>query len=492
VIAVPPLPNEAETGNNRLEKSVLVTETKRIKVLYLDGYPRYEYRFVKALLERETEAVRGNKSIELSTMLLDASPGFADLDKSALTAFPTKNQLFEYDVVILGDVQAAQLPRANQLFSDLGEFVKTRGGGLIVMAGEHGNPHKLFDSPLGELLPIVPTEASLKAGGTPPTSESSPITEGYKLKLTALGRSHPLLRFSAEEADNQRIWENLSPFFWYASGYRKKAAAEVLAVHPDRPAEGEPSANHPLVLQQFVGAGRVVFFGFDETWRWRFRTSEERFNQFWTQGVRTVARSKVVRIELRTDKQTAYRRDEPIRLTVRFPDDAPAPLADVPVRVQVARKPLTGPGSKSNAEAETTTVQLAKVEGTRATYQTLLTRTPEGEYTFTLTNPTPVGRDGRTPTNPPRTEAKVIPPPGERDRLEMNRSDLTKAAAESRGKFYTLAEADKLIEELPEVTRYPLNQPCPPFSVWNHAVVFGLIVLLLACEWWIRRRERLV
>jgi len=37
-----------------------------------------------------------------------------------------------------------------------------------------------------------------------------------------------------------------------------------------------------------------------------------------------------------------------------------------------------------------------------------------------------------------------------------------------------------------------LNQPCPPLSIWNHAALFGLWVLLLASEWWLRRRERLV
>ena len=74
----------------------------------------------------------------------------------------------------------------------------------------------------------------------------------------------------------------------------------------------------------------------------------------------------------------------------------------------------------------------------------------------------------------------------------MNRGDLMRAAAESRGRFYTLADADKVIDDLPEAERVPLNQPCPPLSVWNHGLLFLLLVLLLGCEWWVRRRERLV
>ncbi|MGL6094371.1 MAG: hypothetical protein ACRC7O_01040, partial [Fimbriiglobus sp.] len=273
---------------------------------------------------------------------------------------------------------------------------------------------------------------------------------------------------------------------WAASAYRRKQTAEVLAVHPDRPADGGAGENHPLVLQQFVGGGRVVFLGFDDTWRWRFRQGEERFNRFWVQAIRLLARSRVTRTEVRTDRQTAYRRDEPIRLTVRFPDDAPPPPADQPVRVTVDRTPLKNPdGTTTGPVAESQTVRLAKVDGTRATYQTLLTRTPEGDYRFSLADPADPGTS-------PRAEAKVLPPPGERERLEPDRPALMRAAAESRGKFYTLADAENLPDDLPEATRMPLDQPVPPVPLWNHAAMFALIVALFAAEWWLRRAERLL
>ena len=86
----------------------------------------------------------------------------------------------------------------------------------------------------------------------------------------------------------------------------------------------------------------------------------------------------------------------------------------------------------------------------------------------------------------------MLPPPGERERLEMNKSELMRAAAESRGKFYTLADAEAVADDLPEVERVPLNQPVPPIPLWNHALAFGLLLMLLACEWVVRRRERLL
>ncbi len=474
VLEVPPQPGETETGNNRLERVVLVTENRRLKVLYLESSPRYEFRFLKVLLERESDAVVGNKTVELSSMLLDAAPGYAEQDKSALRDLPTRTELLAYDVVLWGDVDPASLPRSNAFLADLAEFVKVRGGGLLFLAGTQATPAKLFGTPLGELLPVAPAEV---AAADDPTT---PIPDGYRPKFTAFGRSHAVLRLLSDDAENAKLWAGFKPLYWASSGYRRKASAEVLAVHPDRPADGFPGEKHPLILQQFVGSGRVMFFGFDETWRWRFRTGEERYNQFWLQAVRTLSRNRVTRPEVRTDKQTNYRRDEPIRLTVRFPDDAPPPADDAPVRVKVERTPL-----KPGGATESQTVQLARVEGTRAEYQTLITRTPEGQYRFELTDPVVTG-------SRPRAEAKVLPPPGERDRIDMDRQALSRAAAESRGKFYTLADAANLPDDLPEVARVPLNQPVPPVPLWNHAATFTLVLALLAAEWLLRRRARLL
>jgi hypothetical protein len=154
--------------------------------------------------------------------------------------------------------------------------------------------------------------------------------------------------------------------------------------------------------------------------------------------------------------------------------------------VVAERSPPRAPdGSGGAGPTESQSIRLAKVDGTRATYTATLTRTPEGEYRFWLAEPAVTG-------SKPRAEARVLPPPGERERLEMNRPELTKAAAESRGKFYTLADAETVIDDLPDAERVPLNQPCPPVPVWNHEATFGLLAVMLAAEWILRRRERLV
>ena len=81
---------------------------------------------------------------------------------------------------------------------------------------------------------------------------------------------------------------------------------------------------------------------------------------------------------------------------------------------------------------------------------------------------------------------------GEMDRLRMNQEDMRRAAEETQGRFLTLAEADRLPDELPAGTRVTLNSPQPPQTLWNQPAVYLLVLLLLGSEWLLRKRERLL
>jgi hypothetical protein len=501
VIKTPVQPDEVEKENNVLERSVFVREAKLIRVLYVEGYRRYEYHFVKTLLERESDRVKGNKSIDLKVLLLDADPDFAAQDRSAISYWPSKTELNAFDVVILGDVDPRPPgdPKMSEHLKELAEFVGERGGGLLLVSGERFMPASYRDTPLRDVLPV-------DVVGVSENAEDGPRPDGYHFELTPVGRMHPIFRFSPDEKENDEILGHLRDMFWWADGVVPKRAAEVLAVLPTahRPAGGARPARDPvtrdtaaddgqrgarptlaaaegvpLVAQHFVGAGRVLYFGFDETWRWGFREDQLRFNQFWVQTVRYLARNRVGRVELRVDRQTPYRRGEPIKVSVRFPDDAPPPAADTEVKVVTERHV---PGHAGDAEVRT--VQLNKVEGSRATYEAVLTRTPDGEYKIWLSQP------GVTPK--PRAECRVLAPPGEMDRLRMNQTDLEQAAEESHGRFYNLAQAGRIPEELPAGTRVTVRAPGPPFLVWNHAVIFAVMLVFLTSEWLLRKEKNLL
>jgi hypothetical protein len=78
------------------------------------------------------------------------------------------------------------------------------------------------------------------------------------------------------------------------------------------------------------------------------------------------------------------------------------------------------------------------------------------------------------------------------DLLRMNQPDMEKAAEETHGKFYTLAEADRLADDLPAGVRIALSAPQPPRLLWNHFTMFALALGLLSVEWVLRKRKHLL
>jgi uncharacterized membrane protein len=489
-------------GNLRLERAVEVVEDKEIKVLYVEQLPRYEFRYVKFLLERESPNQKSKKkSITLNVVLLDAEEGFSEQDKTALPDFPaTMEELNKYDVVIFGDCDPNHRKLGAQRLKNLASFVKGEdekgrklpkaGGGFLMIAGTTFSPHAYRNTPLADVLPIEPTVDRL-----PP--EPDKRTEKLWPDLTKSGQVHPIFKFSNDDKENALIWAKLAPMYWSSSHYRAKQVAEVLAVHPHLKAEGKLNANQgdrlPLIVQQYVGSGRSMFFGFDETWRWRIREDEVRFNTFWVQTMRYLSRGRSNRTDLRLDKQRPYPVGEPITVTVRFPDGAAGPdgirLSDsTDVKVVVEYRPPAS--DKDGGETEIKTLGLTKIPGSWGAYEAKVDHTREGKYRMRLL--TPDVRKWQPDGESPSADAVVIPPPGEMDRLRMNANELTKAADATQGHFYTLATADQVVDDVPPGVTVKFSSNQPPLEFWNHAIVFCAIMLMLTAEWFLRKRKYLL
>jgi uncharacterized membrane protein len=503
-------PNEKpiRPENLRLERTIDVIDTKLIRVLYVEGQPRYEFRYVKFLLEREApddkkkKAPDANqekkKSIELKVLLLDADEEFAAQDKTALKHFPpTLDELNQYDVLIIGDCDPNHKKLQNRL-KDIARYVKGEnekgekaakpGGGLLFIAGALNNPHRYRGTPLAAVMPVEPSQ------DVPPPEVPRDVR--MRPELTPAGRMHPIFRFSPDEGENLAIWQRLTPIYWSSSKYRIKPLAEVLAVHPTEKAQAKDNnqdARHPLIVQQFVGTGRSMFFGIDETWRWRLRDDEPKFNNFWIQTMRYLSRGRSTRTDLRLDRQTPYRVGEKIKVTVRFPDNTPGganqpgPKLNEKTKVEATVEHTALEGKESEPPRP---MELKKVEGSWGTYEGTWPYTREGKFNFRLTSPDVSASqpDGKKPS----AEAIVELPPGELDRLRMDYQEMIKAATATNGQFYTLAKADDLLNDLPPGVTNPITSQVPPTTLWNQWWVFGLIVLLITSEWVLRKMKHLL
>jgi hypothetical protein len=474
---------EKDMGNPRLERAIDVVDTKLIRILYIEGTPRYEFRFLKSLIEREQNDQNQKKHMEIKVLLYEGDKDFFRQDLTALETFPTRKELDEFDVVILGDVDPQKLGQRNmQMLADYTKGLQEgrTGAGLVMIAGPNYAPHAYAGTPIASILPIDLVKA-------PPPDKEWP--DSFQIKLTPFGRQHQMFQFSDDIAENQAILSRLKPLYFYAEGYRRKEFADVLAVHPTVPGDG-PEGRHPLILQHLVGHGKVMFIGVEETWRWRFREDEGRYNTYWIQSMRAISRSRITRTVLRLDRQTtAYRQGEPISVTVQFPEHYAGDGKLGPdVKVMVEYTPKTEDGQKADVEIQPMIIK--KSPETNNLYEDKYTRTRQGKYRFWLASPDVSAEDPNG--QKPEADATVELPPGELDRTRMNQQEMEQAAAATDGKFYTLLTADNLLEDLPPGFRVTLATPRDPDRLWNQWYALALIVFLLTSEWLLRKRKHLL
>ncbi len=314
-------PGEIDIEDNTRSVQIDVLDAK-VAVLYVDGYPRWEYRYLK------NEMIR-DKSVEISCLLTSADPTFAQEGDRPIKRFPESiGELMDYDVVLIGDVDPRQFTDAQlQLLSD---FVANRGGGFGMIAGPQFSPPAFRGTAIEAMLPVNISNAEDDDGTT--------ITEGFRPVLTPVGESSSIFRFFADRATNEKyLKEDLNAIFWYARGLTAKTGvAETYAEHPTD--VGPDGRKAPILVLGRFGAGRTLFSAIDDSWRWRYYTGEQIFDTYWIQQIRYLARSKKLgqRRLTFTTLRPAYDLGQQVTLNLRVLD--PQLLTQLPdqLRVEIA------------------------------------------------------------------------------------------------------------------------------------------------------------
>jgi hypothetical protein len=456
-IEVTPRDDETNRANNRQRRMVSVRDAK-IHVLLAFGYPSYEHRFLKTLLERDS-------TIQLSTYLQDADPDSAAQDRTALRSFPVaRDELFDYDVLILGDMDPRLLPRS--VWTDLRKFVAEKGGGVVFIAGPRFLPWLYADvSDATALFPVEFDALASTGGGQLPKD----ISGGFVVQPTPLGLQAGPMQLGDTLAEAEQIWRTLSPLYWLAQVDRLKPAAQVWAEHPtDLTSQGR---HLPVIVNQFFGAGKVLFHAIDSTWRWRVGVGDVYFARYWVQAIRYLARGKLNTgrgAEITTARRE-YRQGETVAVRARFLDERLAPAGD---EVTLT---IESPGQARNR----TTLHRSATVG--SVFEGSLAGLREGTYELLLSEP-------QLPGHPPAARFTIVTPPGEMARLAMDRAALTAAAETTHGKFYTMADAERLANELPRGRRM-LIENLPPVELWNRWWLLAPFLALVISEWILRRRK---
>ena len=482
---------EAVPQNNTKTFLLKVAPTKRVKILFVDGRPRYEFGSIK-------RALKNDPNIQLTDRFLTSFVGddryFGGTRAEAAHDFDfypdDREMLFDFDAIILGNVDTSQFTPM-QLENTV-EFVRTRGGGLLMLGGSsslgnHDLSESYINTPIAQCLPVElelgspPTPLAPRRRPGSATGSRSVESKGYKLQLTPEGRVENLMALADTPTENLELWKILPALKGYSKVKRAKAGALVLAEHPtDRNEFG----NRILIATHNYNAGRVMVFTPHTSWRWRLIPSHEEGDQrfwhqgdsherFWRQAARWLTTAPKEHLKLDIAK-TTYALKEPIVIEVTATDPEFQLTNNAKIRAIVV--------DEAGKRKE---LKLEQILGKDGLYTARFIPNRYGEYTVTA-----AGSLGGEDLDEQQTLFEVKTSYAEFSDAELNDTLLKTLAEGSGGKYYTMEEADQLVNQIPLVES--ATSKITDVDIWDIPLIFGAVIALLGFEWFLRKRGGLV
>lgn len=473
--------------NNSAEVAVELVD-RPLRVAYFDGYPRWEFRYVKNLLLRE-------KSITCATMLVAANRQYTQEGEIQLDGLPRSPEDWaKFDVVVLGDLPASLFSR--EQLENLRDHVAIRGAGLLWIGGPGSTPGSWRDSAIADLLPfqMARSESQSQSGGGaggggvssyPEPVLMYPAPAAMRLRLLELGET-PSDGWPRMLSDPTTGWSQLR-YAQRIDASILKPTAEVLAVAAPASEADEtgrtPESATPVVLSMRYGAGRVMYVATDEIWRWRFARGEALPERFWLpllrlegrESLSRSARSAVIEISPRMPEV-----EQTSRVTVQIVDQALADAAPASMTVKARR---IGSDQTSDIVLTPETGSAGAQKGAGKSFSGAWTAREPGRYRLEAMDASLAGL---------ATEVEVVLPDDEMRRPEADHAMLAKLSADTGGQVLPLTQIENLTKPgmLPKRELHIAGMPDVE-TLWDRPVVLALMLLLLVAEWVGRRVIRL-
>lgn len=443
---------DSNLNNNTREHSLRIIEEK-IKVLYIEGIPRWEFRYLRWVLLR-------NRNLQTRFLMTQGDPELAKLSPHYMPGFPKDiRNIFEYDLIILGDVSAKYFkPEQLKL---LEEQIRTHGGSLIVLAGR-SNPASYRNTPLESILPV-----RIGAG------KSYAIANNIFPNLPKGDIHSPIVRLQESTALNQKIWSKVRPLGLLPALDGAKPLANVLLELPSQTSGETP---YPLVSWQNYGKGKCMFVATDRLWRMRREVGDTFHAKFWGQSIQFLAMSRLLGMNKRVSLQTErsrYNSGEAVRIYANVLMEDYQPMVKENHTVVIERK-----GIKDSAKD----IILVADPTTPGVYFGSLPAGSEGNYVL------------RGQTNDAEitgsVEFTVATDPLE-DRDTGAKPEIATSIAKAAGtKVVAPAELASLVDNIsaPEMSRVISQE----LELWDTPILYLLLLIFVGLEWTLRRRENLL
>jgi uncharacterized membrane protein len=452
---VPTQTGEQVTQNNARDALIQVNDRAE-KVLYYEGEPRFEYKFLRA-------GVEGDKNLQVVSLDRTAENKYyrqsVTTPDELIGGFPkTREELFAYRGLILGSVEAASFtPEQLRMIAD---FVNKRGGGLLMLGGRRSFAEGGWGgTPVGDVLPVIIENANAK------------YFSEVQARPTRAGATFPVTQIAGDEKASAAKWNDMPAVTTVNAIHLAKPGATVLLTGVDNRRQDQI-----VLAYQRYGRGKAIALPIQDSWLWKMdakvAVNDTTHAMFWRRLIRWLVDGVPQQVNVST---TADRVEpgEAVKLTAEVLDSAYVEVNDSRV---VAR--VTSPSGKT------------------AELPVEWTVTKDGEYKATF-----------TPDEPGIYDVKVT---AARDQKDLGVADmhvrvsagdaeyfdagmraplLKRIAEETGGRFFTPANA----ASLPEAISYSGRgvTVVEERELWDMPALFLALVGLIAAEWGYRRMRGL-
>jgi uncharacterized membrane protein len=451
---VSPQQGELVTENNAREALIDVRDRKE-KILYFEGEPRYEYKFIR-------RAIPENDNLVITSLIRTADNKYmrqgVDSPDELVAAFPkTREELFAYRSLIIGSLEAAALT-GDQLRM-IAEFVDRRGGGLLMLGGPRSFAEGGYaGTAVADVLPVVLDRSKVQPKGTVMRLKIKPTRAGYATAVTQIGAN--------EEASTER-WNTLPGVTAVNRIDEVKPGATVLLTGTD-----ESRAERPMLIYQRYGRGKSFAFLPQDSWIWQMHASipveDMTHENYWRQLLRWLVDGVPDQVEpaLTTERVEP---GEGATLTASVVDSAFVELNDASVLATI-----TGP------------------DGAVADVPMSWDGEHPGQYSATVPTKGPgwyqakieATRQGK-PVGSAVTHFRAAPGDAEYFDATMHAATLRRIADDTGGRFYESSNTSTLADDLRYTGRGVTT--VEEHELWHMPIVLLLLVGLLCAEWGYRR-----
>jgi uncharacterized membrane protein len=454
---------EVEQNNGR--DALIEVYDRREKILFLEGEPRFEPKFVRLAVEKDDNvqvALLQRTAVATSNAPDKYLRLGIDSPEELQGGFPdTREALFEYRGIIIGSVEASAFtPEQQRMLED---FIDVRGGGLIALGGDRAFAEGGWaGTPLSNALPVV-----LDARQRTPTYPPFELV----VRPTPAGLNHPAVQIADAGADVNEAWRKLPPVYTQNTlGELKPGATLLLNGVADR------GGDRPVLAYQRYGRGKALVLAVQDTWMWRMHhtmaVEDMTHHTFWQRLLRWVVDGVPDRVMVAA-RPERVERGEPVSLTADVFDAEYAGVNDARVVASV-----TAPSGKTESVPMEWTVERD------GEYMARFTPAEDGVHVITVS-----GTRAADTLGEGRASIQVAPSDAEYFDAAMRAPLLRRIAEETEGRFFRASEAAGLAEAISYSGRG--ITVVEEKELWDMPIVLVALLGLMGAEWVFRRRKGL-